>query len=107
MAYEIGSGVKRPDIGRQSNGEAKYPFAQMQVGDHFFVPSSDRGDVTPVKFRERVSNSAREYRKREDTAGRAGKKFTAILITDEVFASLDLPENTSVKVGDVGVWRDA
>ena len=37
MSYQIEKGVPIPAMKRATNGESKYPFAQMDVGDSFFV----------------------------------------------------------------------
>lgn len=62
-------------------GIAKYPFAKMEVGDSFFVPTEN-----PTATQNSLRSSARKYR-------REGKVFS-------------MPADTYKGVRGVSVWRD-
>lgn len=47
--YEIDKGIPLPSIERRS----KYPFAQMKVGDSFFVPGKGDGARTAITYRQK------------------------------------------------------
>ena len=44
MTYAIESGVEIPTNAKPKKEKvAKYPYAEMNIGDSFFVPSGERG----------------------------------------------------------------
>lgn len=54
MAFEIESGIEIPKVTRSSNGQEKYPFGDLEIGQSFFV--ADEGAALK-KEREGTSNS--------------------------------------------------
>lgn len=98
---QIMKGVPMPSIGHKQAG-SKYPLADMEVGDSFFVLKSEmiEGD-DPSKFRNRINQSVRNYAIRvnkgveEDTK----KQFSVVLMTETNI--------NAYEIGDVGVWRTA
>jgi hypothetical protein len=67
MSYAIEKSIPIPDRTAQEPG--RYPFAQMEVGDSFVVPRSER---------HRVDNAAAWYRKRR------GHRYTRRTLGDTV-----------------------
>lgn len=69
----------------------KYPFADMQVGQSFFV---EIGEAEPEKVADRMKGSGARWRK---LTGATDTKFTVAVTTH--------PEDVTKEV--VGVWRTA
>lgn len=58
--FQIESGIPIPP--RRSPNIAVYPFAEMNVGDSFFVPKSDGGTVTAALSRVQSAAGAHSRR---------------------------------------------
>lgn len=50
--FEIESGIEIPSVTRNFGGKEKYPFAQLEVGQSFFVADEDTesGDAKATMF---------------------------------------------------------
>lgn len=85
--FTIEKGIPIPAA--QPRGAAvKYPFAQMEIGDSFFVPSVVKGDETADKAAERLKSSLSSHKRR-------AQKQTGFVLTVRVVD------------GGVRVWRNA
>lgn len=99
---QILKGVPMPAIGHKQAG-SKYPLADMEVGDSFFVEQSEMiwGD-NPTKFRNRVNQSVRNFAIRVNKGvidDENRKQFSVVLMTETA--------SGTYTAGDVGVWRTA
>lgn len=98
---QILKGVPMPAIGHKQAG-SKYPLADMEVGDSFFVEQSEmiEGDDT-TKFRNRVNQSVRNFaiRVNKGVTDENRKQFSVVLMSEAV--------SGTYAAGDVGVWRTA
>lgn len=83
----IESGVPVPTAPRGGRRETRYPFAQLNAGESFWLPLPD--STEPLKFLRRMQSAFAAASKRHE-----GRKFVARLID---------------KDGDPGVrvWRTA
>lgn len=89
---QVRAGV--PVASRHRNGggggrKAKYPFAQMSVGDSFFVPSE-----TPAKAAKSMYSTARHFATKHE-----GFKFAVRTLADA--AQYDQPGVAGVQVARV------
>ena len=69
MAFEIESGIEIPTVTRSYNGEEKYPFSKLEVGQSFFVGDDevDSGDARKTMFS--AVSAAHERFSVEDPSG--------------------------------------
>lgn len=73
MSYEISKGFPVPDL-TPRGPVSKYPFARMELGDSFFVPSED----LPAKGLDSIRAAIYSYHKKVKGAG----KFRALWVGD-------------------------
>lgn len=67
--FEIESGIEMPSVTRTFNGEEKYPFSKLEVGQSFFVADADvaSGDARKTMFS--AVSSAHDRFSKEDPSG--------------------------------------
>jgi hypothetical protein len=89
--YDIRTDVPVPTI-RRGAPRTSYPFADINVGQAFFVPATDE----PEKVVERMKGACARWRK---VNGLKDRKFTV--------AAIAHPDDPMGSTQVVGVWRTA
>ena len=113
VGYKIRSGVPRPPVKKRAGGPDKYPFASMQIGQHFVVPKSEMEEgQTEKSFRDRIAQAARTYKHRVNGQAHLEPGYDEDTYTpvDFTVATLGEPPEDDPEAwqpGDVGVWRDS
>lgn len=69
MAFEIESGIEIPKVTRNSNGQEKYPFAVLEVGQSFFVADEDAASGDAKKTMTSAISAAHERFSEPDASG--------------------------------------
>lgn len=77
--YIIDSNIPLPASVRRGRGST-YPFADMQVGDSFFVPTKD--EVEDKRAMGRLTAATRTFRKAD--ASRANIRFSIRPVTEGI-----------------------
>lgn len=108
MAYAIEKGIPLPTKERQSSGESKYNWHEMEVGDSIWIGDEEIPEGKDLAFlRNRVYQAARKY------AAAHGKKFIAEGRTEKrpnpdfsvPVAEGKNPPPREIEVQGVRVWR--
>ena len=67
VKFTIDRGVPMPPV---RGNKIIYPFDDMEVGDSFFVPNVEHGDITPqIAYRRRTRGWARKFTTRKENGG--------------------------------------
>ena len=90
--FEIYRGIPLPKTHRLTGGVKKYPYADLEIGDMFFVPN---------KVKNTLSNHA-------STVGKSlGRKFVTRLtwMTQTIEGWLPAEKGAEGAIQGIGVWR--
>lgn len=73
LRYPLNSGIKVPPAPLGGRREEEYPFSQMQVGDSFLVPVSDKTPRPWDTFGSTVSSATRRFSTKSETETRTNR----------------------------------
>lgn len=105
--FALDAGVPLPTIRRGGRGGEVYPFDEMQVGQSFFVPSSESKPNPAKSLASTVSSATARYAvPAEDGSTKANRKGEAVPVMVEVrkFVVRSVEEDG---VSGARVWRIA
>lgn len=69
MAFEIETGIEIPKVTRSSNGQEKYPFGDLEIGQSFFVADEGAASGDAKKTLTSAVSAAHERFSVPDASG--------------------------------------